>query len=184
MLVTSRALLDGGFDSNRLEVVLDSIEFGSVPDVFIDIYDAILPSTNSVDEALDDIELKHTYTPTLTEGQAQIDGVPECEPTDLMAEIWISVGQESSLKRRRRSNPRSSAWEADALPLSYSRSPSESDHRTPRSSQGSCHRFATIPGGTRRYGITPDDTKRSGFRYGRARDGAEKHGLARLPTVS
>jgi hypothetical protein len=58
------------------KVVLDSIEFGSVPDVFIDIYDAILPTTNSVDDALDDIELKHTYTPTLTEGQAQIEGVP------------------------------------------------------------------------------------------------------------
>lgn len=26
---------------------------------------------------IDDIELKHTYTPTLTEGQVQIDGVPK-----------------------------------------------------------------------------------------------------------
>ena len=29
-----------------------------------------------LDEALEDIELKHTYTPTLTEGQLRIDGVP------------------------------------------------------------------------------------------------------------
>jgi hypothetical protein len=29
-----------------------------------------------IDEALDDIELKHTYTATLTEGEVRIDGVP------------------------------------------------------------------------------------------------------------
>ena len=56
--------------------VLDSIEFGSIPDVFLDVYDAILPTTNSVDEAIEDIELKHTYTPTLTEGVVRIDGEP------------------------------------------------------------------------------------------------------------
>ena len=58
------------------KTVLDSIEFGSVPGVFIDVYDAILPTANSLDDALDDIELKHTYTATLTEGQVQIDGTP------------------------------------------------------------------------------------------------------------
>ena len=31
---------------------------------------------DAVDEALNDIDLSHTYTPTLTEGNAQIDGVP------------------------------------------------------------------------------------------------------------
>ena len=31
---------------------------------------------DAVDEALKDINLSHTYTPTLTEGNAQIDGVP------------------------------------------------------------------------------------------------------------
>jgi hypothetical protein len=33
------------------------------------------PKTD-IDEALDDIELKHTYTPTLTEGQVRIERAP------------------------------------------------------------------------------------------------------------
>lgn len=42
----------------------------------VDLTDAILGAEDDIDEALNDIELKHTYTPTLTEGRAQIDGVP------------------------------------------------------------------------------------------------------------
>jgi hypothetical protein len=58
-----------------------------------------------------------------------------------------------------------------------------SDHRTPRSSQDSCHHFATILGGTRRYWIARDSTKRSGFRNGTARNGTGNNGLSRLLAV-
>ena len=55
---------------------LDDIDFGKIPGWFIDISDAIFGVEGDINEALEDIELKHTYTPTLTEGQVQIDGVP------------------------------------------------------------------------------------------------------------
>jgi hypothetical protein len=55
---------------------IDDIEFGKVPGWFVDVTDAIFGAENDIDEALEDIDLKHTYTPTLTEGQAQIDGEP------------------------------------------------------------------------------------------------------------
>ena len=53
---------------------IDDMEFGKVPGWFVDVTDAILGT--DIDEALEDLELEHTYTPTLTEGQAQIDGEP------------------------------------------------------------------------------------------------------------
>jgi hypothetical protein len=48
---------------------IDDIEFGKVPGWFVDVADAIFG-------AEEDIELQHTYTPTLTEGQVRIEGVP------------------------------------------------------------------------------------------------------------
>jgi hypothetical protein len=56
---------------------IDDLEFGKVPGWLVDTADAILGAEDDIDLALDDIELKHTYTPTLTEGQVQIDGVPK-----------------------------------------------------------------------------------------------------------
>jgi hypothetical protein len=53
---------------------IDDMEFGKVPGWFVDVTDAIFG--NDIDEALEDIDLEHTYTPTLTEGQAEIDGEP------------------------------------------------------------------------------------------------------------
>ena len=58
------------------EVEIDDIEFGKVPGWLVDIADAILGAEGDIDDGLDDIELKHTYAPSLTEGEAQIDGVP------------------------------------------------------------------------------------------------------------
>ena len=57
---------------------IDDFEFGKVPGWLVDVADAIYggEAENDIDLALEDIELKHTYTPTLTEGQVQIDGVP------------------------------------------------------------------------------------------------------------
>jgi hypothetical protein len=62
-------------DAPKLEI--DDLEFGKVPGWLVDTADAIYSAENDIDEALEDIELKHTYTPTLTEGQVQIDGVPQ-----------------------------------------------------------------------------------------------------------
>ena len=53
---------------------LDDIEFGNVPGFIVDIVDGQVE--DAVDEALENIDLSHTYTPTLAEGEAQIDGVP------------------------------------------------------------------------------------------------------------
>lgn len=61
-------------DTPKTEI--DDIEFGKVPGWFVDVTDAIFGAENDIDQALEDVELKHTYTPTLTEGQVQIDGVP------------------------------------------------------------------------------------------------------------
>ncbi len=61
-------------DAPKTEI--DDIEFGKVPGWFVDVADAIFGAENDIDLALEDIELKHTYTPTLTEGQVRIDGVP------------------------------------------------------------------------------------------------------------
>jgi hypothetical protein len=56
---------------------IDDLEFGKVPGWLVDTADAIISAEGDIDLALEDIELKHTYTPTLTEGQVQIDGVPK-----------------------------------------------------------------------------------------------------------
>ncbi len=56
---------------------IDDMEFGKVPGWLVDTADTIYGAENDIDLALEDIELKHTYTPTLTEGQVQIDRVPK-----------------------------------------------------------------------------------------------------------
>ena len=55
---------------------IDDIDFGNIPGWLIDVYDAFLPTDGAINEALENITLKHTYTPTLMEGQVRIDGTP------------------------------------------------------------------------------------------------------------
>ena len=50
------------------------IDIGNVPGFITDAIEGFVD--DAIDEALEDIELSHTYTPALTEGEAQIDGVP------------------------------------------------------------------------------------------------------------
>ena len=50
------------------------IDIGNVPGFITSAIEGFVE--DAVDEALEDIDLSHTYTPTLTEGNAQIDGVP------------------------------------------------------------------------------------------------------------
>ena len=56
---------------------IDEIDLGKVPGWLIDVADVIVDVEGDIDLAFEDIELKHTYTATLTEGQVQIDGVPK-----------------------------------------------------------------------------------------------------------
>ena len=53
---------------------IDDIEIGNVPGFITNAIEGLVE--DAVDEALEEIDLKHTYTPTLTEGEAQIDGQP------------------------------------------------------------------------------------------------------------
>jgi hypothetical protein len=73
--VKLKGTMDLTGDTPKTEI--DDIEFGKVPGWLVDVTDAIFGAEDDIDEALEDIDLKHTYTPTLTEGQAQIDGVPK-----------------------------------------------------------------------------------------------------------
>ncbi len=50
------------------------IDIGNVPGFVTNAIEGFVE--DAVDEALNDIDLSHTYTPILTEGNAQIDGVP------------------------------------------------------------------------------------------------------------
>ena len=50
------------------------IEIGNVPGFVTNAIEGFVK--DAVDEALEDIDLSHTYTPTLTEGESQIGGVP------------------------------------------------------------------------------------------------------------
>jgi hypothetical protein len=72
--VKLKGTMDLTGDAPKTEI--DDIEFGKVPGWLVDVADAISGAEDDIDEALEDIELKHTYTPTLTEGQVRIDGVP------------------------------------------------------------------------------------------------------------
>ena len=51
------------------------IDIGNVPGFITDAIEGFVD--DAIDEALEDIELSHTYTPALTEGEAKIDGVPK-----------------------------------------------------------------------------------------------------------
>ena len=53
---------------------INDIEMGSVPGFIMGAVEGLVE--DAVEEVLQDIDLKHTYTPTLSEGQAQIDGQP------------------------------------------------------------------------------------------------------------
>ncbi len=55
---------------------IDDIDFGKVPGWLIDVTDSIFGVEGDINEALEDVTLKHTYTATLSEGQVQIDGTP------------------------------------------------------------------------------------------------------------
>ena len=55
---------------------IDDIDIGKVPGWLIDVADVIVDVEGDIDLAFEDIELKHTYTATLTEGQVKIDGTP------------------------------------------------------------------------------------------------------------
>ena len=55
---------------------IDDIDMGKVPGWLVDLTDAILSAEGDINEAFADIELRHTYTATLMEGEARIDGVP------------------------------------------------------------------------------------------------------------
>ncbi len=50
------------------------IDIGNVPGFLTDAIEGFVD--DAIDEALEDIELSHTYTPALAEGEALIDGVP------------------------------------------------------------------------------------------------------------
>ena len=50
------------------------IEIGNVPGFITNVIEGFVE--DAFDEALEDIDLSHTYTPTLTEGSAQIEGAP------------------------------------------------------------------------------------------------------------
>ncbi len=53
---------------------IDDIEVGNVPGFLTSVVEGLVE--DAIDEALDNVDLKHTYTPTLTEGNAKIDGQP------------------------------------------------------------------------------------------------------------
>jgi hypothetical protein len=50
------------------------IEIGNVPGFITGVIEGVVE--DALDEALKDIDLKHTYIPTLVEGEAEIDGQP------------------------------------------------------------------------------------------------------------
>ena len=53
---------------------IQDIEIGNVPGFVTDTIEGLVE--DAVEDGLNDINLKHTYTPTLTEGEAKIDGQP------------------------------------------------------------------------------------------------------------
>jgi len=53
-------------------VEFDDIDIGSVPGLVIDPFKGLLE--NAIEELLEKIDLEHSYVPTITEGEARIDG--------------------------------------------------------------------------------------------------------------
>ncbi|MBI2913203.1 MAG: hypothetical protein HYY03_04725 [Chloroflexi bacterium] len=71
-----RAKVKGNVDLSGPHPVaqIDDIEVGNVPGFLVEPFENLVE--NAIDEALDGVNLKHTYAPTLSEGQAQINGTP------------------------------------------------------------------------------------------------------------
>ena len=53
---------------------IDDIKVGNVPGFLTSVVEGLVE--DAIDEALDKVDLKHPYVPTLSEGQARIDGQP------------------------------------------------------------------------------------------------------------
>jgi len=53
---------------------IDNIEVGNVPDFLVDIVKGLVE--DAIDEETGKVDLDHSMTPTLTEGNAQLDGTP------------------------------------------------------------------------------------------------------------
>lgn len=53
---------------------IDDIEVGNVPGFISDFIEKFI--TDFIDDGLNEVDLDHTYTPILTKGNAQIDGLP------------------------------------------------------------------------------------------------------------
>ncbi len=72
----TKVKIKGNLDLNgdHPEALDLEIDIGNVPGFITNAIEGFVE--DAVDEALEDIDLSHTFTPTLTEGQAQIDGVP------------------------------------------------------------------------------------------------------------
>ena len=56
------------------EVDFIDIEIGNIPGFLVDPFQSLFE--DAIEELLENIDLKHLYTPTLTEGQARLDGLP------------------------------------------------------------------------------------------------------------
>ena len=69
-----RASGNASFTGPNPEVDFIDIEIGNVPGFLVDPFKSLFE--NAIEELLEDIDLKHRYTPTLTEGQASLDGIP------------------------------------------------------------------------------------------------------------
>lgn len=55
-------------------VSFDDIAIGNIPGVAVDPFEGILE--DAIDELLEEVDLEHQLTPTLTEGEARVDGQP------------------------------------------------------------------------------------------------------------
>ena len=53
---------------------IDSIEVGNVPSLLVDVVKGLVQS--AIDDQTNDVDLHHRMTPTLTEGNAKLDGTP------------------------------------------------------------------------------------------------------------
>ena len=53
---------------------IDDIEVGNVPDFLVDVVKGLVE--DAIDEETGKVDLDHPMTPTLTEGDAKLDGTP------------------------------------------------------------------------------------------------------------
>jgi hypothetical protein len=61
-------------DGDHPEAHIDSIDIGNVPGWLIGPAERVV--NRGIDEALEDVDLDHEYTPVLTPGQAAVSGIP------------------------------------------------------------------------------------------------------------